>query len=70
MDESKLMFKDKPLHDWSSHGADAFRYLALSFDQFRQHTQLAPTDVKRSGAGLNTTKRFKSNKKRVLKSLR
>jgi hypothetical protein len=22
-------FKDAPLHDWSSHGADAFRYLAV-----------------------------------------
>ena len=23
------MFRDKPLHDWTSHAADAFRYLAL-----------------------------------------
>lgn len=23
-------WRDKPLHDWSSHGADAFRYLAVS----------------------------------------
>lgn len=29
-DEDKQMFGDKPLHDWSSHGADAFRYLALA----------------------------------------
>jgi phage terminase large subunit len=26
--EDLQMFKDKPLHDWSSHSADAFRYLA------------------------------------------
>jgi len=27
-DDNKAMFLDKPDHDWSSHGADAFRYLA------------------------------------------
>ena len=25
-DEKMQTFKNKPLHDWSSHGADAFRY--------------------------------------------
>lgn len=30
--DSKLhMFLDKPLHDWSSNGSDAFRYLGLGF---------------------------------------
>lgn len=28
-DEKLKAFKERPLHDWSSHGADAFRYLAL-----------------------------------------
>jgi phage terminase large subunit len=28
-DEVRKVFSDAPLHDWSSHGADAFRYLAL-----------------------------------------
>ena len=28
-DEDKKSFSNRPLHDWSSHGADAFRYLAL-----------------------------------------
>ena len=23
------MFKDNPLHDWTSHGADEFRYAAV-----------------------------------------
>ena len=27
-DEKKRVFRDKPMHDWSSHAADAFRYLA------------------------------------------
>lgn len=28
-DEKRKVFHDSPLHDWASHGADAFRYLAL-----------------------------------------
>ena len=28
-DEKRQLFYDKPLHDWSSHGSDAFRYLAV-----------------------------------------
>ena len=28
-DEQKKIFHDTPEHDWASHGADAFRYLAL-----------------------------------------
>lgn len=30
VDEDTGTFKKKPLHDWASHGADAFRYLAVS----------------------------------------
>jgi len=26
-------FKPTPLHDWASHGADAFRYLAMSLEK-------------------------------------
>lgn len=29
-DEERACFKDKPEHDWASHGADAFRMLALA----------------------------------------
>jgi|TARA_Y100000296_G_scaffold75841_1_gene95922 hypothetical protein len=28
-DEKKKVYRDRPLHDWTSHAADAFRYLAL-----------------------------------------
>jgi hypothetical protein len=31
-DEKRNVFFDKPLHDWSSHGSDAFRYLAIGMD--------------------------------------
>jgi phage terminase large subunit len=32
-DEKRNVFYDKPLHDWASHGSDAFRYLALGLEQ-------------------------------------
>ena len=32
-DEDKKIFKDKPLHDWTSHGADEHRYASLVEDQ-------------------------------------
>lgn len=31
-DEKLKIFKSRPLHDWSSHGADALRYLAKGID--------------------------------------
>ena len=30
-DERNNCYKDRPLHDWTSHGADAFRYAAVGF---------------------------------------
>jgi hypothetical protein len=30
-DENLRTFKRTPLHDWASHGSDAFRYLAMSW---------------------------------------
>lgn len=30
-DEDAKVFSKKPLHDWASHGSDAFRYLACAF---------------------------------------
>ena len=32
-DDKLQTFKDRPLHDWSSHGSDAFRYMAIAFDR-------------------------------------
>lgn len=30
-DEGRFKFKDRPVHDWSSHGSDAFRTFAMGF---------------------------------------
>lgn len=38
-DEKNRAYKDRPLHDWTSHGADAFRYLAQSIKQAERPLQ-------------------------------
>ena len=38
-DEKRNVFSNRPLHDWTSHGADAFRYLALGM---KSNTKYAP----------------------------
>jgi hypothetical protein len=44
-DDEKKAFKANPLHDWSSHGADAFRYLALAWRTIRpEPMSRLPTD--------------------------
>jgi phage terminase large subunit len=32
-DEKRKIFFERPLHDWSSHGSDAFRYLAIGLNE-------------------------------------
>lgn len=36
-DEKNKCFKDNPLHDWTSHPADCFRYLAMSKPKRKKH---------------------------------
>lgn len=38
-DNKAEVFKDKPLHDWASHGADGFRTLAMGIDRDRGLTE-------------------------------
>ena len=37
-DEDKKVFRDKPKHDWTSHGADAFRMLAIAWKEENKTT--------------------------------
>ncbi len=37
-DEDRSCFKDRPRHDWASHGADGFRVLALGWRQVTSET--------------------------------
>ena len=32
-DDKRMDWKSQPVHDWASHGADAFRYLAVGHKQ-------------------------------------
>jgi hypothetical protein len=42
-DEKRKVYRDKPLHDWTSHAADAFRYLALGTRDLTINKQQLPT---------------------------
>lgn len=50
-DEDKKKFNDRPLHDWASNPADAFRMLAIAW---RQETQPAKPEPRRD-PGINMT---------------
>ncbi|MBT5798115.1 MAG: hypothetical protein HOI09_12080, partial [Porticoccaceae bacterium] len=39
-DDKLQIFKSKPLHDWSSHAADAMRYLAMGLERTKTKTPL------------------------------
>lgn len=39
-DDKAKVFRQRPLHDWSSHAADAFRYLALGYEAPRKAAQI------------------------------
>lgn len=42
-------FKAQPVHDWASHGADAFRYLAVAIDKTGQRPKLEPIPYSTAG---------------------
>ena len=39
-DEKRKTFRNNPLHDWASHGADGFRYLAVGLPDKAKHKPL------------------------------
>jgi hypothetical protein len=38
--EKMKMYHEKPIHDWSSHACDAFRYLAIAIEELPSNTNL------------------------------
>lgn len=48
-DEDKKVFKDKPRHDWASHGSDAARMAAIAW---KQETRAIPKDTSIKGLGV------------------
>ena len=45
-DEKRNVFYDKPLHDWASHGSDAFRYLAVGLNTTSNWGKPLPINTK------------------------
>lgn len=45
-DDEKKIFKDNPLHDWSSHPADAFRYLSTAWREAYVDLDKPPGEIK------------------------
>lgn len=41
--EKMKMFHNKPTHDWSSHAADAMRYLAMSINDYENKSKIQQT---------------------------
>lgn len=51
-DEDKKVFRDKPRHDWTSHGADAWRMLSIAWRE-EEHKPVNPYDVRGITVGNN-----------------
>ena len=51
-DDNKQRFKDKPLHDWASDGADAFGYLAQALLKYDATPERPQERRNRGGGGL------------------
>jgi len=51
-DEDKKVFRDKPRHDWTSHGADAFRMLSIAW---REEEKGLPKDESIKGLFVGQT---------------
>lgn len=47
-DDANACFKDKPLHDWTSHGADSFRYASVGY---RPPVNIDVRTMQREGIG-------------------
>lgn len=53
-DEKRKVFHDRPVHDWASHPADAFRYLALGIDGVPRISRATGATKFRALRGLGT----------------
>ena len=47
-DDDKKKFRDKPVHDWTSHPSDAWRYMAIAYKTDPSPEKLTPNQAKDS----------------------
>ena len=62
-DEEKKTFSTEPVHDWSSHTADAFRTLALSWRSAKEEYEAQDTTIRQLLGGSIGAQTFGSLKK-------
>ena len=55
-DSDKKTFRDKPLHDWTSHAADAARYMALSWRELKPEEKKPEPKWAMQGVGDGVTR--------------
>jgi hypothetical protein len=67
-DEEKQQFSTAPVHDWSSHAADAFRYLSLSWKDPKTK-QIVPSQIDRIMKGNISSITFGELKKQHLRRM-
>jgi hypothetical protein len=53
-DQEKKVFKDHPMHDWSSNSADMMRYMAIGYKEPSRN----PQQIKKRATGLNRFSAF------------
>jgi hypothetical protein len=45
-DDKLQALRPRPVHDWTSHAADSFRYLALTLDRRRTQASIAASNIR------------------------
>ena len=71
-DKDKKVFKRVPLHDWTSHAADAFRYLSVAWTSFRPpdtEEPPKPIDKLRPMEGITMDKLFEDRTNERLRNM-
>ena len=53
-DDKRKMFSSSPFHNWASHGADAFRYLAVGHKSTQMRKAISTRQVVHAGGGSGT----------------
>ena len=69
-DDKRQVFKQSPLHDWSSNPADAFRYLSLGLNPFTASRNSQPIAMKKKPEGrvLNLQNLFQDREARAART--
>lgn len=64
-DEDNKVFKNKPLHDWTSHGADEYRYAAVVIGKMTREKKAAHVHYAESAMPTNTNPKVTDTPKRA-----